>query len=476
MGKEQQVQLRLQDLMVRVVERFSRDFDSSLFNEQTPLEEVRHKVAAYMGEKLFKPRREDIFIGHDGSLDQEYSEVMKRSVSYWRERGDEEAAYRFEMELVGMQQLALLVSRRVKENTSEKARFIIGSDPGSTYKTQEGSKSVVFVGEVESLSHEGIVYRQYAIPLELLSLLSLYENLVKIGDVEQTKQYSNITLGELTAENLVAYPIAIVGTLNRVAEVFGKQNWDQIVEQAEEQLRLENDILAIPRRNEFINRYTSLIFNAIKRGESGEYLNTIDESMRRVFALEAGARDYLGMSPESVGVEVEKNILAVLAQKEGLLRRNADYHRIEVFENTYNISYVEVMKYYSWMIGAFNSNPNAMRALSTGCGGGLSISKDTNRYSEVVGANEYSTSTYSGSDMMQNYGYQEGTTTYTESSISSEEIVVHLEDGTTYVLKIREGWKCAGEGCGRISSNQSHVRIGECCICEFCDPNVHRGD
>lgn len=59
---------------------------------------------------------------------------------------------------------------------------------------------------------------------------------------------------------------------------------------------------------------------------------------------------------------------------------------------------------------------------------------------------------------------------------STGDIVVTLADGTTYTLSIRPGWKCVGHGCGKISSQETKVRIGDCHICEFCDPNVHKAD
>lgn len=61
-----------------------------------------------------------------------------------------------------------------------------------------------------------------------------------------------------------------------------------------------------------------------------------------------------------------------------------------------------------------------------------------------------------------------------KSTTSDGDIVITLPDGTTYVLTIRDGWKCNSEGCGRVSNHESKVRIGECHICEYCDPNVHK--
>ena len=77
------------------------------------------------------------------------------------------------------------------------------------------------------------------------------------------------------------------------------------------------------------------------------------------------------------------------------------------------------------------------------------------------------------SDIM---GVDESTTTGTETVSSPDDIVITLESGETYVLKIREGWECNGEGCDRVSNHETKVRIGVCHICEYCDPNCHKAD
>lgn len=77
------------------------------------------------------------------------------------------------------------------------------------------------------------------------------------------------------------------------------------------------------------------------------------------------------------------------------------------------------------------------------------------------------------SDVM---GVDESETTSTETISSPDDIVITLDSGETYVLKIREGWGCNGEGCDRVSSHQTKVRIGVCHICEFCDPNCHKAE
>lgn len=396
--------------------RFKRDFDSSLFTVETPLVEIVHKVSTYMGEKLFMPGYQEIQIGFDGSLDPEYLGLMQKSIDYWRAHGDYETAYRFEMELVGMKRLAVQVSMQISVDQNSPARHIIGSDPGTTYGTEEGAKSVVFVGEVKRVAENGIVYGQYAIPLELLELLSLYEKMTKISAIELTN---------ITAEELVAYAAPLIGTLSEVAEVFGQGSWDQIVEKAANQLRLEKDKYGVERRQELIRYYSNLIYKALQEGRDREYLNIIDESMRRVFALEAGANELLGLREDRVKEIVEKNIIDVKAEKMGLFTKQLSREQIAWFEENYQVSMSEVMEYRDWMTTVFRTNPLARMALVTGCGGGVNIDLNSNLWGGLeswAGGYGYDMTTEAGFGMMDSFGYQETTT-----SSSSES----LEDGDT---------------------------------------------
>lgn len=396
--------------------RFKRDFDSSLFTEETPFAEIAHKVSTYMGEKLFMPGYQEIQIGFDGSLDPEYTALMQKSIDYWRAQGDYETVHRFEMELVGMKRLAIQVSMQIERDRNSSARHIIGSDPGSTYGTEEGAKSVVFVGEVKRLTENGIVYGQYAIPIELLELLSLYEKMTKISVVELT---------DITAEELVAYAAPLIGTLNEVADIFGQGNWDQIVEKATNQLRLDKDQYGVERRQELIRYYSNLIHSALHEGRDREYLNIIDESMRRVFALEAGASELLGLRKDRVKEIVERNLIDVKAEKMGLFTRQLSREQITWFEEYYQVSLSEVMEYRGWMTNVFQTNPLARRALVTGCGGGVNIDLNSNPWGGIeswAGGYSYDAPTEVGFEMMSEFGYQETTTSSSAES---------LEDGDT---------------------------------------------
>jgi hypothetical protein len=73
-------------------------------------------------------------------------------------------------------------------------------------------------------------------------------------------------------------------------------------------------------------------------------------------------------------------------------------------------------------------------------------------------------------------GVDESTTVSTETATSSEDITITLDSGETYVLKIRDGWKCISEGCNQVSNYETKLRMGPCKICEDCDPNCHKAD
>jgi len=416
-------------------EIFSRDFDSNLFRIDTPYVEIEHKIASYLGEKLFMPRYEEIRFGYDGSLDPEYVGFMTRSITHWREKGDYQSAYRFEMELNGMKQLASLVSIQVSQDRSTSARHIIGSDPGPTYSTEEGAKSVIFVGEVKRLTPNEIIYGQIAVPLELLTLLTLYEKIRKVADYEKAAELTGVVLPEITAESLVAYAVPLIASLNEVAEEFGQGSWEEIVKKAEDQLRLENDPLAKERRDELVSYYANAIYQALQEGRDREYLNIIDESMRRVFALEAGAKELLGLGAEHVERIVERNLLDVRAEQMGIFAKKATREQIRWFENHYQVSITEIMQYRGWMTTVFRENPLARRALMTGCGGGINIDLNNSPLGGVetwAGGYGYAEPTQSGFDTMTDFGYQANTT---------ESEVLHEGDTACYTCPV-----CESEG------------------------------
>lgn len=449
--------------------KFKRDFDSGLFTRNTPFLEIKHKVASYMGEKLFMPRYEEVRIGYDGSLDPEYLELMEKSIKHWRELGDENAAYRFEMELLGMKQLAMKVALSIVRNPLDPARHIIGSDPGDVYRAEE-SKSVIFVGEVVRLTNEHIVYGQHAVPLELLELLMLYEKISRVADLEQ------LNSSKITSEELVAYAAPLIGTLNQVATEFGQGSWEEIVKKAQDQLKLENDDYGRERREELIRYYAELIYLALQEGRDKEYLNTIDESMRRVFALEAGADELLGLSSEKVLEIVERNIIDVKAELLGLFTKSITREQVKQFEFMHNTSIEEIMLYRGWMLRAFDTNPIARRALATGCGGGKKmelISASWMGNESRSGGYKYSEPSFAGTDLMQGFGYQD-TTTEALVYKSGRSISITLPDGDTYTLEVREGEKCLQ--CSKVSGYDPELLIGPCHLCEHCDPNVHKAD
>lgn len=422
-------------------ESFTRDFDSSLFKLSTPYGEIEHSVESYLGEKLFMPRYQELRIGYDGSLDPEYLDFMTRSVTFWRERGDYRTAYRFEMELQGMKQLAWLVSQQVSHDRSTPARHIIGSDPGQTYSTEEGGKSVVFIGEVKRLTPKEIIYGQTAVPLELLTLLSLYEKIEQVADFKKTAELTGVVLSEITAESLVAYAVPLLGTLNEVAEVFGQGSWEEVVKKAEDQLRLENDPMAKERRAGLVRYYADAIYKALHEGRGKDYLNIVDESMRRVFALEAGAKELLGLGSEHVKKIVERNMLDVKAEQLGIFTKKATREQILWFEDHYKVSITEIMQYRGWMTTVFRENPLAKRALITGCGGGISIDLNNSSWGGIetfAGGYGYAEPTIAGFDVMSDFGYQANTT---ESEV--------LQEGDTacYTCPVceSEGHKPGGE-------------------------------
>lgn len=405
-------------------ESFSRDFDSSLFNFETPLTEIELKVGAYLGEKLFQPRKESIKIGLDGKLDPEYEKHLKKSVSYWREKGDESAAYRFEMELHGMYQLANLVMQKKSPNAELMPRMINGSDPGTTYATDEGAKTVVFVTEFDHYENYWMVFNQYSLPVDLMTLEDLWESIQAYGDLAQTAKVIGAQMGELTSETLVAYPVYVqsyLGVLNEIARAYGHVDWQQIKKKANEQFKLDNDEHAILRRNEFVNVYARRIKDALSRGVSKEEINIIDEAMRRQFALESGA-EYLGLSVTRVEKLVSQMIFDVAAERHGLFESNASDKQREVFRRENKLSNLEMdelVVHRTWMIGAFRNNATARKALMTGCGGGITVSMGNEGLESWSREISFADMVYENPTMTDPFGYGIDTTTSVSETSST---------------------------------------------------------
>lgn len=407
----------------RVVQQdnFKSDFDLDLYNPLgIDVDEIERHVKSFFGEKLMKPRSEDLWIEQDGTLDPNYTAMMQKSVNFWRERGDIRAATRFESELAGAKSIVKLVISSA-ENGDPLPMVVNASDPGDFYVDQEGNKkSVTFIWMLDSVEKGGWKYKVFSLPTKFIGLEKHWELLKEIGDLQKTKQILQESLVSLTSENLIAYPVLLnnlIHSIDEIARRLGYESWEEIERVAANQLALENDVNALGRRETMAQTFTQKIIEAVEELRPREYKEALVDAMSDMFALEAGSRDYLGLGPDEIRIEIEKTIRLSLAEK----YRVFDNHSIGVGDN-FNLKLEigdlrELYVHKAWMINAFRTNPLAQEARATGCGGsGMSFSQG---FGSDLFSNTYVNTSYAGMDMIQNFGYQglmTGEMSYSESS------------------------------------------------------------
>lgn len=397
---------------------FKSDFDLGLYD---PLNinrsEIERHVRSFFGEKLMKPRLEKLWIGREGSLDPNYVEMMRKSVAYWRTRGDERAATRFEKELEGAQNIVNLVVLSV-QNGEPLPIVMNASDPGDFYVDEEGNKkSVTFVWMLDQAEEDGWQYDVISLPTRFIGLENHWGLLKEIGNLQKTKELLQTSLITLSAENLIAYPVLLddlVYSVEEIAKRLGFESWDEIERIVADQLALDKDPHARERRETLVDEFTNLIIIAVEQNKSTEYKEALVDAMSDMFALEAGSRDYLGLSSDEIRVEIEKTIRLALAEKLRVFDRSFGYYR------NYRLELGDLRELYvqrTWMINAFRTNPLAQEARATGCGGsGMSFSQGYGMDRFSFG---YVGNTYAGFEMIQNLGYQDTMTEISSFSTHS---------------------------------------------------------
>ena len=353
------------------VEVFESDFDLDFYDPNN-LAEVETHVRAFFGEKLMKPRREKLWVGRDGTLDPDYVAMMGKSISYWRGKGDERAVLRFEKELEGARNVVRLIISS-SEYIDPLPIVVNASDPGDFYVDKDGKKkSATFVWVKESTQADGWKYNVYSLPTSFIGLEKHWELLKEIGDIQRTQEILKTILDEtqLNANSLIAFPViltSLVRGLDIIATKLGYPSWDEIERVASDQLAMEQDRYAKDRREKIVMEFTARIFYAVKDGKPREYKKALVAAMSDTMALEAGSRDYWGMDRNLIEKEIDKNVRLALAIEYGAFEKRSYYEVHELGVRLGNLG--DLYDHYYWMSKAFNTNPLAQEARSTGCGG-----------------------------------------------------------------------------------------------------------
>jgi len=442
-------------------ELFKSDFVLD-FYDPNDLSGVETHVQAFFGEKLMRPRCEKLWVGRDGTLDPNYVTMMERSIAYWRNKGDEKAVSRFEKELEGAKNAATLILES-GGNGDPLPVVINASDPGRFYVDKEGKKkSVTFVWMFDSIGVDGWNYNVYSLPTKHIGLYEHWEILKKLGDLQRTENILKHTLTELSAEELIAFPVILrdfIEQQNELAHDLGYLSWQEIEEMAADQLALEHDPLMKKRREKIIIEFTALIFYAVKDRKDKEYKEALVNAMSDTMALEAGSRDYLGMNAKQIEAEIDKNVKLALAIKYEVFEKKS-YHELKDLGIRFgDLGYL--YRHYQWVSNAFNTNQLAREARATGCGG--------------------SGSNY-GSDMFSNrdFIFRDVSSLIESQSFYSNisEVVVASSGGEEPEGRYSEGVYKPGHcrACDTDRKKVWHKEDGGCDCCTTCEHRLAGGD
>lgn len=447
---------------------FKRDFDGVLYLwEKTDItyDQVVGHVRRYLVEKLMKPTQQEMWVGLNGELDPEYKKRMQNAIDYWTERGDDRAVQQFSQELVGMENMALLVAK-TKHETGSFPSVVVASHPGDFYVGENTFRKVVTNIGVEGREvADGYVYTYDTVPSSYMTLTDYYGYLQTVSDVNETEMQLQQTMGPLSAKALVSFPLLLnnhAQALEQLAKYLGYESWKQIKILADEQMLDREDPLAIERREEFVQELSRRLWQARERNNKQE-VEDLSDTMGTLFAMENGSV-YRGRGKDFVFGEVGRMLQLVVADRMKIFeRRGVDTWIVADPDLSALWQYREAMAYI------MQTNVRVQEGMATGCGGAVNFLQGDkwNQFSV-----RYQEPTYAGADMMQNFGFQENTAT--ASVQSAQEITVSLSGGEKYTLTVEEGKKCVG--CGAESGYSPLLRIGPCKLCEHCDPNVHRGD
>lgn len=356
-------------------ELFSADVILGLYPSEVAGEVVRRHVGKFLAEKLMSPSEERMWIGRDGSLDPDYLAMMERSVKYWRARDDQKAVKRFEAELLGAENIVELVKYSGRDKV-EAPVIISASDPGTFYVDKDGvKKSVTFVS-VPYLSNEsGWQYRQFALPTKFIGLEEHFAILQKVGDIARSVTLLGHSIGELTSESLIAFPVildSVAHSLDDLAQLLGYESWDVVEEMAQDQLRLAEDTNAKERREFMVEEFSKRIIAKIslkKRSQLQE--EALVNAMSDTFALERGGV-YVGWDTQQIAEEIRKTVKLALVVQEGEL---GDYvNGPSLSERELYSQLEELVAHRQWLRRQFATNNLAKEARATGCGGsGISL-------------------------------------------------------------------------------------------------------
>lgn len=400
-----------------------RDFDIGFYREdRLNPEEIERHVRSWLSEKLMMPRRENLWIGKNKEIDPNYLRMMKRAIEHARSTGDERAVRRYRYELEGVASLVDLMVETGKDG-SPIPMFVTASDPGDFYVDSEGrKKSNTFVAVLETSEKGGWWYSMFTLPTRFIGLEKHWNILRRLGNVQKTERILGKMMEELTPEKMVAFPVILdefiqSSSLDLLALELGYRSWEEVEKKASDQLALENDSLAIERREMMIGDFVKRVIVSVREGASKEAKDALVNAMADTFAMEQGG-EYLHKNGEFIFREINRMIGVALADKLGVFTttQSPDYE-VREYWLTQGFNIDEVWEQRAWIMKVYQTNPLAQEARATGCGGaGISLGGQGIESWFGVSYQGQQEMSYSGFELIQNGSVFDATDSDTKST------------------------------------------------------------
>ncbi len=407
-----------------------------------------------------------------------YRELTRRAIKHYASNPD--AVERFAAEGVGFDHAQKIVEHFIAIQ-APLPPMIIASPPGNVYDVGDKySKSLTYA--LIPLGFDNLsrpLYRLIAIPTKEISIVNHWRIENEVANIQRTLEILGLDKAEVTANGLVKLSalMELPDALKRLANDLQFESWDAIEQDIRTSSLLEKDNDRTSQRRKSMLRWSAdTIRDLVRDGQPESEFNSLQETLRQVFAAERGGKytsdKYL--EPDKVILEMEQLFVGNGGSSEYATLFIKQAQKIEKLNNMnlnearkimFLLAHGEQRNMMEWI----NKNPEALDSyVGTGCGSGGLDKKNRSRDLLSSRGQDQIPSRY---DLIDGDMDSDG-----ESSSSPDDIVVTLDSGETYVLKIREGWKCNFEGCDKVSNHETKVRIGICHICEYCDPNVHKAD
>ena len=413
-----------------------------------------------------------------------YRELTQRAIKHYV--SNPEVVERFTAEGTGFDRGQALVEYFVAIG-SPLPPFIIASAPGNVYDVGEDekhSKSLTYVAIPLGYDNFGKPrFRLISIPTKEISVEDHWAIETEVANIQCSLEILSLNKVELSPNGLVQLPLWLLpDSLDKLAKLLHFDSWDAIEKDIQISSLLENDNDRTTLRRKSMLHWSGDIIRALIRdGQPESEFDALQETLRQVFAAERGGKyateKYLDL--HQVTLEMEQLFVGNGGSSEYaplFVEQARMIERLNSGEATPSGSrYNRILSLLAQggrnkMMDWINGNPDALDSyVGTGCGKGGSDKKY--RGQDILSA-RHQFEIPSKYDLISS----ETDLDSEESSSSPDDIVVTLDSGETYVLKIRDGWKCNFDGCDRVSNFDTKVRIGLCHICEYCDPNVHKAE